>query len=200
MCWTGKKSNKVKLKKDLSVIKIINTTKNGDLESLYTKFNYSLNVSYHTELDIHYLNNTNTLKDWFGRNKCTIQDGFHSWIYKDTTPGFVYIKVLNTIVFIQNFDSIKLEASDVHAIGNKDSLEKLNLTIVKGIIPKGSTCYINNNKDVVSDNIKLTEVISNYYVAVSNYSIYNYKNMMLSYSKVGFVTEPVNLATKFNNL
>ena len=129
MCWIGRKDSIV-LEKDMPVFKIV-TAKGTDIYSFYQSFHYQLNKLYTTELDV---------RKAYGN--IVINRGFHS--YATDCP-------------VERITNLHIA---VHSMVNYYDYEiyyDRSYPVLKQpcIIPSGSTVYINQVGEIVSNQIIL---------------------------------------------
>ena len=153
MCWIGNKGPII-LDKDISVFKIV-VNKGVDIYSYYQSFLYQLNKLYTEELDVRKANGS-----------IIINKGFHSYSTKCSIG-----KIGDRYITVRSM-------SDYY--DDEIYYELLDITLIQlCIIPSGSTVYINQSGEVVSDKIILTEkqivmdkVTSNYIINLNSDEIF----------------------------
>jgi len=129
MCWTSVKIPKLKVAKyNIPVFKVMSLTSKADtLSSIYMGFNYEIGKEY-----------TSTIGEVFGSPVYCIDEGFHSYSLGCTVSAIGKL----TMVFA---------SKTVHQLDVYGS----ETILVKCIIPKGSSYYLNENGEYVSNKIKL---------------------------------------------
>lgn len=138
MCWRTKQNiflRPIKTKGDIPIFKICRYIRNEDyILSFHQDFLYNLNKVYTLETPYIDLNWTTTT--------ASIYEGFHSYITDcklyDNLVGHLYVMGINA-----------------ERIG---CYPKSQVVKVFGYIPKGSTYYINENGECVSNLICLTKI------------------------------------------
>ena len=153
MCW---KSNSIKqLISDgkFKIFKICQIKSNNIIQSYYfDKFKYDLNKQYKTDTVI-------MKKEDFDFSKRTLNPLEYSSEYYGFNGFHSY---LNTCKCYE-LDGVLLVYDTPEIILDLYSKEYYNLIMVEGYIPEGSTYYINEHKEIISNSIVLTKIKVNYY-------------------------------------
>lgn len=137
MCWiTGYKPIKQTAEEDIPVFKIMDYKKD-ELRSFYMGFKYEIGKLYVGDIE-------DPKKTRYGGY---IQVAFHSYSNK------CKIILENAILTITTPDHFNIQSEVLSNRNNRDNVLKVNC-----IIPKGSSYYINENEEYVSDKIKIISV------------------------------------------
>ena len=149
MCWIGENIERI-AKEDIPCFKIVRKTEAKDVvESVYMHKCYQLNKLYELEDVI-----IPELGYNYNGRPCGIYRGFHSYnsdvtvriTNDDVTP--IYFVVYSGDIAPRMLDSFFIAID--------------NLCKVEGIIPKGSTYYLNRQGEYVSNKIKLLRIEQRY--------------------------------------
>lgn len=147
MCWTSKNAISKIADKDIECFKLVLQDENNTIYSFYNEFVYELNKLYKTKINILKYNN----------NKFTdILEGFHSYSNKVK----YYNKVNNIIKLYIVINNARINLTNTYCkysyILTKDKPAKL--VIANCIIPKGSTYYVNEHEEIVSNQIIIKSI------------------------------------------
>lgn len=132
MCWKSKEFKPLVSDGNVKIKKVC-LLYNGNIHGYYYhNFIYELNKEYQT--------NVSLLLDTDNFYSGSV--GFHSYLYKEVSliPNRYTLDAYLGTYFITAYS----KTSDV--------------VIVEGYIPKGATYYINENKEIISDRIVLTNI------------------------------------------
>lgn len=139
MCWASKTLTMHISDGKVKVFKVCTLNNNGEISGYYYKwFKYVLNQEYQTNINIH-----STI--YSIENQTHIgNEGFHSYSAKEclletNNEGFdVYNKKTNFLITGYN--------------------SYTNIVVVEGYLPKGTTYYINQDGEIISDRIILEKI------------------------------------------
>ena len=152
MCWRSKKMNKCISDGKVKVFKVCTLKNDGKLYGYFYKdFQYELNTKYKQDI---------TFAMSCLLKGCFIHygyDGFHSYSKdvckaklsrpQDLWPS--WIKVVNVY-----------KNSNHQEIADYVGEYNFNFVIVEGYLPKGTTYYVNDKGEIISDSIILTNTIT----------------------------------------
>lgn len=140
MCWIGTINNKRIAKRNITVYKVLNVrgTKNKVYHAPFRDaFTYKLGHLYRTDFM--------GIKN-YGCVDIEINEGFHCYSQN------AYAALGTIIEGLMRVYSSKRQYDVLHCFSRKLSSKPV---VVKCTIPKGSTYYINNKGEIVTDNIIL---------------------------------------------
>jgi len=157
MCWESNKLKKLVSDGTVKIFKICKTTlkfnKNIVNSYYFEDFCYALNTEYHTKINIQSMWDYPLFRGY---------NGFHSYLKKKCKTE----RYSNDIrIFIPRvwpkFDAYKdfptKKIIETYSAFFCDPLG-LSTVVVDGYIPKGATYYINENYEIISDGMVLTNI------------------------------------------
>lgn len=144
MCWKSKTAISIIADKDIECSKVVLQDESNTIYSFYEEFEYKLDKLYKTKLElIKDVNNTFNV----------ILQGFHS--YSDKIKYDINSNHNNAIRVYKARNNIRIDLPNIYGIhsyilrGDKPAKS----VIANCVIPKGSTYYINENEEIVSNQL-----------------------------------------------
>ena len=147
MCWNSKDVIAKIADNDIECFKIVLQDGSNTIYSYYQEFKYELNKLYKTEL--------NFIKHR-SLGYTSILQGFHSYS-NELKYDITYYNLIPLIKVFNDKTDNTFQAYMVHStLSNKNILAKS--VIANCIIPKGSTYYVNEHGEIVSNQIIIKSI------------------------------------------
>lgn len=149
MCWTSKTAIPIIADEDIECFKLVLQDESNTIYSFYNEFIYELNKLYKTEI--------NLVKS-FNNKFNNILEGFHS--YSNKVKYEINNNFNNTLKLYIFTNKTRINLTNIYSkysyILTKNISAKL--VIANCVIPKGSTYYINENKEIVSNQLIIKSI------------------------------------------
>lgn len=150
MCWSSKKAIAKIANEDIECFKLMLQDESNIIYSFYEEFIYELNKLYKTDIEL-IKTNKNTYN--------VILQGFHSYSNK-VKYEINNINFNNTVKLYIFTDKTRINLTNIYAKYSYLLAKGMpaRLVIANCVIPKGSTYYINENEEIVSNQIMIKSI------------------------------------------